>query len=229
MRAKRADAKTDRSREMYRWWFEYLRCYPKYIQHCEQKARRGPFAKVYRDFGDVQAITFEDWWDKKQSLLLGQPMEPFTIHPLKSEQAFRAYTGDNSVMIVAVNLYEPKEQLTNKFAKMISAAAPRRAGRPARDPGLSEYPISGYRTIAFLQTALDVWKANKQRPAGTPLWKVAQGVGVGPSLKTGSKEEDPGGINRRKIDTMARRYIKQAEQIMDNAARGRFPVCSNGR
>ena len=53
---------------IHRWWWEFLRLSKDYWLLCQTSQRRRPetqdreFARVYRAFGDVYSMSFDDWW-----------------------------------------------------------------------------------------------------------------------------------------------------------------------
>jgi hypothetical protein len=211
----------DTENSPYFWWYEYLKCHEGY-ERCCSTGGKGRYASLYRDFGNIHRLTFSEWWKSRSELFTGPKLEPFTFHPITSELQYRLYSGDDTVLIVAINLFTPKRQLEREFRSLLRKAYPRRRGRPARDHGLAEYALNGWPKMSFLKTALNVWKEHGRSAPNTPLWKIALNAGVGRAYKKYGASA-PDAIDRHKLAGMARRYIKQAGEVIENAAKGQFP------
>jgi hypothetical protein len=204
----------------YFWWYEYLKCHDGYRACCE-RGGKGSYAKLYRDFGDVHHVPFATWWRSVRNLFEGP--EPFVVDVLKTPQQFRMYSEDDSVLIAAINLNAPKEAIERELRIVATARRPRGRGRPQWDDSLSEYPLEPWPDVQFLKKALTVWKIKNSSSPDRLLWEIGKEAKVGLSYAT-ARSSDPGGWNRRILRNMTRRYLVRADAIINNAARGRFPL-----
>ena len=60
---------------VYYYWWEYLRRHEGYRRTCENGGK-GKYAALYRDFGDVHAGEFWDWWKGHMDLFC-EPTPPY--------------------------------------------------------------------------------------------------------------------------------------------------------
>ena len=62
---------TDAVRSPYVWWWRYLRMSKNYWWVCRRRGAVGDerLRMMYRDFGDVYASSFQEWWQQRGALL----------------------------------------------------------------------------------------------------------------------------------------------------------------
>lgn len=204
----------------YYWWYQYLKRNVEYKKCCERRGR-GPCGSLYKDFGNVHELSFNAWWKATRALFAGPPLV-FTLDELKTVRDFQHYEGDRTVLLLVVNLFTAKRDLQRGFNEMLRKTYPRKRGRPAWDDTIAEYPLAARPNLPFLETALKVYDVKQSAPKDKPLWKIAQEAGVGATYRT-DKETDPEGRNRSKLAVMASRYLRRAEEMIENAGKGQFP------
>ena len=209
---------------MYYWWYEFLRLNEGY-EKCCRAGGRGEFARIYRDFGDVHKFEFLKWWNTFGPNVAGPYLEPFIAVEITSKADLSQFgrLPDPSVLVVAIHAYAKKEEIEAEISKMLERKQPKTRGRPEWDTGLADYPVKPWPREAFLQNAYNVIVEKRRCESGTPLHEIGIRAGLLGSSGALNKGNDPAGSKRRELARRTARYIRQAEAIIRNAAKGRFP------
>lgn len=209
---------------VYYWWFEYLRRNADYKRTCRDGGK-GKCAKLYDDFGDVFEVDFKTWWSSGKGVhLFAEPPKP-SIRVIPKGEAVDS-AGDGSLLIeVPLNL--PITFLCHAFRKIVTKRHKGLRGVRANLATQARFVVSGKVDLYFLETALRVWDFRQENP-NIPFWKVAQELRIAASkhwVRADEKFEHT--VHKRNLLTAtAYRYHKKAAAIIENVAKGKFPVSS---
>lgn len=227
---------TDEEVAWYRLWFEFLKL----------SDRKKWSDAVAHDFGDV-SCEFEEWWPEHSYLF--RQMEHFTVEEVITDHDFQVYKDDGSmpeapaVIILAVNLYEPKAALRSAFEEILTKHHQGSAGRPKFDDWGDIYAFHSRPDTDMLNKILAVYRvysADQQKPAKArmKLWQIEEVVSETTPLidKTSTKttynwiakDIDASIIEKRRRSqlTTVKKYLHYAEEIFENVVVGKFPVYS---
>ena len=212
----------------YYFWYEFLKLSEPYKKCCE-RGGTGRLAKTYRDYGDVHSMDFKEWWNwiEVEGGFFGLIENDFFLHVIKDEKEFNEYNDEYGI-ILTVNLFQPKQKLLQAFDDLIDKVRPTKAVALTKKGRL---PYETFAAIRFdsrpdtnsLATTLRVYKA----------WLEDKGKNryeLGKETKASSTHlvktnDDPETIRKKKIKMgiTVRRYITDAENIIKNVERGKFP------
>ena len=195
-------------RSMYYFWWAFLRENEDYIACCENGGE-GPMSALYADFGDVRGAAFMDWWIGRGRLLFCEPLEDaITIMgemPLSHDPKKR--------VLISV----PKDGDLDRITAEIRAAMGeyRQRYRPADElrESRAKYPIMATAKLQSLHRQLEVYKAKKADPTiGNKA--VAQMLNIGDAAES---------YNPNSIIAAVSRYYADAQKLIANVGKGRFP------
>lgn len=229
-------ADTYQKRSPYYWWWAYLRRSDAYLKCCEEGGT-GPLANLYADFGDVRDDDFHKWWTNGQRgvhLFAEQQLE-VKFGELTSPDQWDAAWSPQDVMIVAVPLRESNRGLKGRFAQLLDSRLKRSRGRPplAKIKQTARYPLARNYTVQNLERTLeayDLWAANQVLPKNErkTLWEigVAMRFNFKASRQALSRSSAERLLGRNMLGAHVKRYVNQAQNMINNAEQGRFPVSS---
>lgn len=213
-------------RSVYYWWFQYLKRNDDYRKTCE-KGGTGPCAALYKDFGDVHATDFKTWWDANGARLFGEH-ERTSIAIYKGGVFDPSINAGRNSLLLNVPLDLPRAHLYKRFKQIITAHHDGERGKRHNANSEALYPTGGKIDVGFLKVALQVWDMRKAEPE-KKLWEIAN------DLKLGSKEtwitaaelkmkaHLPVADKKNVLAATTSRYIKKAQRMIDDTAKGKFP------
>ena len=218
-------------RSPYYWWWEFLRRNEAYLACCEAGGS-GHLAGLYADLGDVRHDTFKAWWTagERGAKLFGEPVLPVTLTELKNVAEWQPDWSKDQIMVVAVPLAVSKRRLAGYFANLLKKRHKGERGRKSlSDPNSSaaKYPLERNVSVHTLQIQLAVYDAViASRTVGPKqtLAEIGQSMKLVPSAMP--KQGDSASERSDKRNVMAAvvsRYFRQAQAIVANTAKGRFP------
>lgn len=224
-------ANTEEEIESYRLWYEFLKLSDKSKWTSEVK----------ENFGDVSG-SFEEWWPEHAYLF--RKMADLKVTELISDDDFQ-WVKDNpscdeypGIMGLAIPLWLPKDELLAQIKTLISKYHKTKIGRPEFDgvadvctldrkpdnlllnKALIIYKIHTSNQVKAVEDQLEYWEieevASKIKPVmgkESYLSKLA--------LNEPSKYEKQ---RRNSQRTTVQKYIRLAEEILENVVLGDFPV-----
>lgn len=196
---------------------------------------------VYDDLGDVQRVTFLDWWSERGLSVFGyEGAKPRVrrIDTLRSNRHRRAAErvqdfiedawkdqGQPNAMLLSIPLGLSKSQITRQLSKLLARYAPEQRVLP--NP-VSKYPLLGtrQRKDTLFRYLFVVWvRCAMPRQA---LWRIGARAKVS---DTYSRELDPKAriargemvYDRNVLAMLTSRAWSRGLALAENAARGRFP------
>lgn len=193
---------------MYYFWWAFLRENEDYIACCGNGGD-GPLADLYRDFGDLRRDNFMDWWIDGGRLLFCEPLEDAAtlLHDIP-----RSHDSETRVLISV-----PKDGDLDRITAEIRTAMGeyRQRYRPANDlrESRAKYPILATAKLQSLYRQLRVYQLKKADP----------GIGnkaIADDLKIGDTAES---YNPDSIIAAVSRYFADAQKLITNVGKGRFP------
>lgn len=238
-----------------RLMIEFLRLSPTYelarrfrngeLKKTEQKSLPADFdqvLKTYDEYGNVNSVDFEDWWQKTGIYLYGTEFDKPQVRQIaeivKGEQfepgfsralehyfkALRTKEGNGPGLILAVPLSMNKRYLMRQISMLIDrtgVTAPvkaKKAGRPLAAQRLRSAPL--FRAIHLL------W--GKAQKPDQENWRLGLRCNVSPKNAEGldinaKKNTTLTADQRIKMAILTSRALKNARYICENAARGKFP------
>jgi hypothetical protein len=208
---------------VYYWWWEYLRRHSGYKRTCEQGGR-GKCSKLYRDFGDVHAPEFWEWW-RQHNYLFAEPK------PRQVEEADRV-SDDPMTLTVQIPL-ENKQSLSMQQIKRL--LEPRlRASKQRKTESRALYPVATKPVLPSIYMHLKVWDAKQANPAATdieiadiaevPVNRLVDGM-TERFVKEGTAGYDKyHRVIRRRKQLAVQRHLRIAEQYIENVGKGYFPL-----
>lgn len=238
----------------YLLWMEYLAVSPSYelarryradqltdVEKAQLPADFDTVLSVYDDLGDVQRITFLDWWSERGLSVFGyEGAKPRVrrIDTLRSNRHRKAAErvqdfiegdwtdqGQPNAMLLSVPLGLSKSQITRQLSKLLARYELEQRVLP--NP-VSKYPLLGtrQRKDTLFRYLFVVWvRCVMPRQA---LWRIGARAKVS---DTYSRELDPKAriargemvYDRNVLAMLTSRAWSRGLALAENAARGRFP------
>jgi hypothetical protein len=238
----------------YLLWMEYLAVSPSYelarryraggLSHAEQEQLPADFdtvLAVYDDLGDVQRVTFLDWWSERGLSVFGyEGAKPRVqrIDTLRNDRHRKAAErvqkfieddwteqGQPNAMLVSIPVGLTKTQITRQLGKLLARYGEEHRVLPER---AAKYPLVGtrQRKDTLFRYLFVVWV--RCAMPRQPLWRVGARAKVS---DTYSRELDAGAriargeqvYDRSVLAVLTSRAWSRGLALAENAARGRFP------
>ena len=218
-------------RSPYYWWWEFLRRNEAYLACCEAGGT-GKLASLYADMGDVRHDTFKEWWTKGErgAKLFGEPVLPVSLTELKSPADWLPDWNKDQIMVVAVPLEVSKRRLAGYFASLLKKRHKGERGRKSlSDPATSaaKYPLERNVSVRTLQIQLAVYDAVMASRGVGPkrtLAEIGEALKLVPSAMPKSSDSQSERSDKRNVmAAVVSRYFRQAQAIVANTAKGKFP------
>jgi hypothetical protein len=211
-------------RSVYYYWWEYLRRNEAYRRTCERKGK-GPLSKLYRDFGDVYGVEFWEWWKAHVDLFCEPAARRIGL-------AEAGELPDENTLIVRVPL-ENKLSLNLKSFRLFMEPYSRQP-RYRRTVSRAIYPVASKPHLPTLHQHLLVWDARQDNPAladwefadltGVRINQVVEGLTLSQHRMSGIGTEKAERVLRRRKQLAVQRHLRIAEQYIENAGKGMFPL-----
>lgn len=214
----------------YYWWWAFLRRNQRYMDCCNNNGS-GELAALYKDFGDVRDDDFRLWWNAHGiALFREQPKELF-VKELTSKDEWLDEWQASQVLIVAVPLSLPKNQIDKFFARLLKARHGGQRGRKAlsdSDASSARYPLNRNVSVSTLKTQLAVYdaiEANKVADKKRALADIGISLRLQPHNIPVSRDTPSTVADKRmQLSSTVSRYYKQARLIIAATADGVFPA-----
>jgi len=206
---------------VYYLWFEFLK------RSDPKKWSR----KVRADFGDISNIDFMDWWEANGRFLFYSWPDIAVMNVSCPESAQEALK--RGWLVVSINKNEPVIQIMDQFKRYIDNRIKfKRGSRKFKADRGADYVVRSKFDIFALQKTLKVYDLAIKEPE-LPLWKIEERLNL-----IDKKSKRAGDIwswgnslkelaAKKKVQTVTvSRYFRHAEEIIENVAKGEFPVHS---
>lgn len=225
-----------RQGQRYDFVYDYLKASPSYRaaqsmldggKPAELPADHAVVAEVVRDFGDLRRIRPSNWWKEIGAQLYGITAPLTEVRLLgelhENDQRLRSkWTG-----IDALVLEIPKTLTLSQAIKQVrKALAPHDFASPLPEQVAAKYVLM--KSNVRLRTLAQGVLALRFYSQGMPLWQIGNRLRLIPARafdeKALAKEEHHKvSYEKEVLSIAARRLVRTALLIAENAARGRYP------
>ena len=213
---------------VYYLWWEYLRRNEGYRRACGKK-RKGEFAEVFSDFGDIYSEGFIPWWHGRGRALFSEPQSDFYVREVIHENDEHEY-GDERFVILEVPLNKHLWRLEREFRKFIDQEQKKRGLKFTGRPSSAKYPVWVNPVTKSLTTGLKIWDMRTEGD-DQAYWQIGEKTGVrdGFTKKKLAKarkylsEKDIRDLRHDRLATATYRHFNQAERRIYWVGRGFFP------
>jgi hypothetical protein len=217
------------------WWWAYLRLSKDYWWVCQRNgvADDPRLREMYRDFGKVYEMTFEQWWDRRGIDLFREKVDYQKVRVLSPDNLQLSKPVDRHLLLeIPINLTE--RTIISKVREHLRAHPNRQVVRQ----NTSERKLAQLVGIRkdVIESAFDVWRVYDQSRDGRSVNKIGQAHGtkslyqIGKELRlvktcmpaaTDDKERAAKRVNGMKVAVS--RMLSRANNLIANAAIGTFP------
>jgi hypothetical protein len=217
------------------WWWAYLRLSKDYWWVCQRNgvADDPRLREMYRDFGKVYEMTFEQWWDRRGIDLFSEKVDLQTVRVLSPDNVQLSKPVDRHLLLeIPINLTE--RTIISKIREHLRAHPNRQVVRQ----NTSERKLAKLVGIRkdVIESAFAVWRVYDQSRDGRQIDKIGQTQGskslyqIGKELRlvescmpaaTDDKERAAKRVNGMKVAVS--RMLSRANNLIANAAIGNFP------
>ena len=217
-------------RSPFYWWWAYLRLNADYLKCCANDGK-GKLASLYADFGDVRDDDFKNWWtaEARGVELFCERDFAQKLTEIKDYAAIPKEWDPTKLMLVAVPLTSDKEYLRKRFNILLRLRHQKRRGRTANKfaQSTARYVLNQNYTIDNLDKCLSVFMRHrlaKENGEKITLWRIGAELRLMPaSIPKPSDLPDVAFLKRQALAAAVSRYLKQANQRIENVAKGVFP------
>jgi hypothetical protein len=136
----------DARKSVRRWWWEYLRLSQDYwflCQTCDQDApitTDKKLAKVFRDFGNVHELKFEDWWRTTGSKLFAERSDFPKVREITPAQ-FATVDHDERKVYVEIPIKLTRATVVAQISRILDEYADQRPSNRLEITS-SDYPVA---------------------------------------------------------------------------------------
>ena len=225
----------DALRSPHYWWWAFLRLSKDYWWVCHRRGAVGDsrLKAMYRDFGNVYEVTFEEWFLRRGKNLLSEELALPEVRKLSpTNLELSRPLGRHLILEIPLNMTEKS---------IISQVREKLRNHPEREV---ERISTAKRKLAKLigirqdviESAYAVWKLHHESRDGRVVEKIGQSHGtkslyqIGKELRlvrscmpvaTDNQERAAKRVNGMKVAVS--RMLTRANNLIDNAAIGVFP------
>lgn len=222
----------------YFWWWYALTLNTDYIAACASGG--AGFEAVFRDFGDVRYdgnrhLAFCGWWRRRTNehetqgeYLFAEPQSGQRVEVVATEEAAAEALTDDNRILISVPLDAQRRHIEKRLNTILKVNLQPKAARLVRSVKTSKARYSLHIPVVpgALKKSFDLFDARREAQERGELisnFELARRAGV----KVREREKDDE-INteenyRRTVSATVSRYVKQAERMIENAGRGKFP------
>ena len=213
---------------VYYWWYEYLKRNEEYRRCCESGGK-GELAALYKDFGDVVNVPFNEWWleDGRGERLFAEKARPVKLEELETPADWDERWKRDEVMVVVVPLGEPKRRINRWFNRVLNKRHVSRPGMTTKNSD-ADYKVTGKFSTRALEQMLLVYDYKLENPKLT-MAEIGKQLRLVPSAMPKVGDSTP--LLAKKRNTMGAtvsRNLKKAAAYIGNTAIGKFPCADEG-
>lgn len=225
----------DAQRSPYYWWWAYLRLSKDYWWVCQRKgvADDMRLRDMYRDFGRVYEMTFEQWWDKRGVALFSEQVALPAVREINPHDMQLSREWERHLLLeIPVNLTE--RTIISQVRKLIRQH-PKREVQRTSTAQRKLAKLIGIRQDV-IESAYAVWRLHYESRDERTVERIGQAQGtkslyqIGKELRlvktcmpaaTDDKARAAKRVNGMKV--AASRMLARANNLIANAAVGTFP------
>ena len=225
----------DAMQSPYFWWWTYLRLSKDYWWTCVRKGMTDDprLRSMYRDFGDVFSMTFEDWWRSKGHHLIAERLAPPEVRQLDHIN-MRLSPGMSSHLLLEIPLNLTEATIIKQVKKLLRSHPKREVVRLSS----AMRPLAKFTGIRkdLLQIAHTTCQMHWQTRDPNQSYRIGQVQGskslyqIGKELRlvrtcmpaaTDNVERAAKRVNGMKVAVS--RMLSRANYLAQNSAIGIFP------
>lgn len=223
----------------YYWWWYALTLNEGYKNACRN--RGSGFEQTYADFGDVSYEgehhhAFCTWWRERVNTLEGRGAYLFaepvirgkSVSVIDDEEIAAEVIADTNRLLVSIPLDAQRKHIDWRLNNILKKYLKPETGRLIRSVKKSKARYSMHKPVvpAALKKCFDLYDAKldavgKGEAIGN--FELAKRAGIRVQEREKADEVNTVENYRRTVSATVSRYIKQAENMIENAGRGQFP------
>ena len=229
------DMLRDALRSPYYWWWAFLRLSKDYWWVCHRKGAVGDLRlkDMYRDFGNVYELTFEEWFFKRGKRLLSEELAlPVVRKLLPTNLEISRAVSQHLILEIPLNMTE--KSIISQVRKHLRSHPEREVQRISTAKRKLAKLIGIRQDV--IESAYAVWKIHHESRDGRVVEKVGKVHGtkslyqIGRELRlvrscmptaTDNQERAAKRVNGMKVAVS--RMLTRANNLIENAAIGVFP------
>lgn len=225
----------DAERSPYFWWWSYLRLSKDYWWVCQRKGVADDLRlrEMYRDFGKVYEMTFEQWWDKRGISLFSEQLALPSVRELNAND-LQLSRGVEKHLLLEIPIQMTEKTIISQVRKLIRLHPDREVQRTSTAKRKLAKMVGIRQDV--IESAYAVWRLYYLSRDGRTVDKVGQVTGtkslylIGKELRlvrtcmpqaTDDKERAAKRVNGMKVAVS--RMLARANNLIENAAIGTFP------
>lgn len=238
------DGKKPWRRNIYYFWWEFLKRHEGYRKCCESFGA-GEYSKLYADWGDIHAYdNFWKWWSEevettetRGEYLFAEPYEYRQV-----EEVWSLDDQNEDDLIVRIPLEVRTGELTRSLRRLLQSYKDR--SKAARKKSRARYPVNASVPLYTLNKCLvtyDLYHQNRGSINANDMnkYELCDMAGLNYDNKfdgmTVMKWEQEFGANSREAkdarkaittrrNTTVNRYLNAANDYLENVGLGKFPL-----
>ena len=207
---------------LYYWWWAFLKRSRHYQNTCARNGK-GNLSKLYQDFGDIFNVGFLTWWGSHQMLFAENTalIERVDADPL------------DSTLLYQIDPQRPLSQIQEEIKALHMHAHAIMPVAPPKQTSSAKYPIYTNVSAHTLHKVLTIWDLRCAHPdtsacdlgvlAGFKANILAPPKYGETRTRAAIKTNAHNKQARTSIANQSNRYLRTAEQYIDNVGRGEFP------
>ncbi|WP_350296962.1 hypothetical protein [Limnohabitans sp. Rim8] len=225
----------DAERSPYFWWWSYLRLSKDYWWVCQRKgvADDPRLREMYRDFGKVYEMTFEQWWDKRGINLFSEQLALPSVRQLNAND-LQLSKGVDQHLLLEIPLNLTEKTIISQVRKLISQQPEREVLRTSSAKRKLAKMVGIRQDV--IESAYAAWRLYYESRDGRSVDKIGQVTGtkslyqIGKELRlvrtcmpqpTDDKNRAAKRVNGMKVAVS--RMLARSNNLIENAAIGIFP------
>lgn len=231
----RDDLLQDAKRGPHFWWWAYLRISKDYWWACQRKGNVDDprLRSMYRDFGDVYSLTFDQWWHKRGIGLFHEQMAIADVRVLDKHR-LELTRGSKEHLLLEIPLHLTEKTVISQVRKHLREHPERRVERISHAERKLAKLIGIKQDV--IEVAYQVWQLHFESHVPNADYKIGQTQGSKSLYQIGSQlrlvkscmpaATDDLARARKRINGMkvaVSRMLSRANHLALNAAVGVFP------
>ena len=207
----------------YYWWFMFLRLNEDYKATCKAKGK-GKCAAIYKDFGNIYATNFKDWWNAKDGLF-SEPRRGYRMSIAMNQEELAPFNSDE-VLNLVVPLTWSQRSLKKAFSQLVLSKVEKGKRGISVEKSEAQYRISGRWHAEAMAMAYKIYTIKNESEAQgikTTWVDTALKARMPMTYALGDKSRKIESAVKRSITILAMRHYKRAEEYIESAATKSFP------
>ena len=205
------------------WWFKCLQASDEYLACC-RTGGGGKLQDSYYDFGNVDGVMFSSWWMKIGRRLFAEEQPLREVRQIAIEDDLGTLRIKDDRLILEVPLKIRKITAIRQINKLLKAALEDQPVDIWAASTAKRQRIKSKVRVATIELLLKLHWLRKRHPE-MKLYEIGARAGIVLDLmaRTTDGEMMNQDIEKRRMTIAVSRYLKQARNLIDNAAIGVFP------